>query len=67
MNVDPDVVEIAAQEWYDRKSALMVGILGEEHNEVMHAITPSALGGGLDQMLGGGGVGVGKLGTGVCL
>ena len=43
-----DQDEIAAQEWYDQKSALMVGILGEEHNMVMHAIIPYAIGGGLD-------------------
>ncbi len=36
------------QQWYDRKSALMAGILGVEHDEVMHAIVPYAIGGGLD-------------------
>ncbi len=48
MNDDQDEDEIAAQEWYDRKSALMANILGEEHNMVMHAIIPFAIGGGLD-------------------
>ena len=37
-----------AQEWYDRKTALMVEALGEEHDMVMHAIVPYAIGGGLD-------------------
>ena len=45
-NHDED--EIAAQEWYDRKSALMANILGEEHDTVMHAMIPFAIGGGLD-------------------
>lgn len=40
--------EKLAQEWYDKKSAMMVDILGEEHDRVMHAIIPYALGGGLD-------------------
>lgn len=31
---------VAAQEWYDRKSALMQDILGHEHDMVMHAIIP---------------------------
>ena len=48
MNDEQDEDEIAAQEWYDRKSELMVGVLGEEHNMVMHAMFPFALGGGLD-------------------
>jgi hypothetical protein len=48
MNENEDQDEIAAREWYDRKSALMVEILGEEHNMVMHAIIPYAIGGGLD-------------------
>jgi hypothetical protein len=37
-----------ADHWYDRKSGLMEDILGEEHNMVMHAIIPYAIGGGLD-------------------
>lgn len=40
--------EIAAQEWYDRKTAMMTDLLGAEHDMVMHAIIPYALGGGLD-------------------
>lgn len=36
------------QEWYDRKSALMEDVLGKEHDKVMHAIIPYAIGGGLD-------------------
>ena len=43
-----DLNEIASQEWYDQKNALKAEILGEEHNMVMHAIIPYALGGGLD-------------------
>ncbi|MGI8979418.1 MAG: suppressor of fused domain protein [Pirellulaceae bacterium] len=46
MSEDRDDSE--AQEWYDRKSALMSDALGEEHNMVMHAIIPYAIGGGLD-------------------
>jgi hypothetical protein len=40
--------EDLAQRWYDRKSALMEGMLGKEHDMVMHAIIPYAIGGGLD-------------------
>lgn len=36
------------QEWYDRKTFLMEEALGEEHDMVMHAIIPFAVGGGLD-------------------
>jgi hypothetical protein len=43
---EPD--EELAQQWYDRKSALMEGMLGKEHDMVMHAIIPYAIGGGLD-------------------
>ncbi len=42
------VDEKAAQEWYEHKSRLMEEILGPEHNIVMHAIIPYAVGGGLD-------------------
>lgn len=42
------VDEKAAQEWYDHKSMLMEEILGPQHNIVMHAIFPYAIGGGLD-------------------
>lgn len=44
--VDED--EELAQEWYNHKSALMEKMLGPEHDMVMHAIIPYALGGGLD-------------------
>jgi hypothetical protein len=37
-----------ASQWYEQKSALMEGILGPEHDMVMHAIIPYAVGGGLD-------------------
>lgn len=37
-----------AQEWYDKKTEMMVEILGGEHDIVMHAIIPYAVGGGLD-------------------
>jgi hypothetical protein len=40
--------EEAGQQWYDRKSALMEEMLGKEHDMVMHAIIPYAIGGGLD-------------------
>lgn len=40
--------EKLALEWYDKKTAMMVDILGEEHGMVMHAIIPYAIGGGLD-------------------
>lgn len=43
-----DAEDAAAQEWYDRKSALMEERLGPEHDMVMHAIIPYAIGGGLD-------------------
>lgn len=38
----------AGERWYDRKSALMEAMLGKEHDMVMHAIIPYAIGGGLD-------------------
>ncbi len=37
-----------AQQWYDRKTAVMIAALGDEHDIVMHAIIPYAIGGGLD-------------------
>ncbi len=36
------------QEWNEEKSRMMEEILGAEHNMVMHAIFPYAIGGGLD-------------------
>jgi hypothetical protein len=35
-------------QWYDRKSALMEATLGKEHDMVMHALIPYAIGGALD-------------------
>ena len=43
--VDDDTL---TQEWYERKTAIMVDVLGKEHDMVMHAIIPYAIGGGLD-------------------
>jgi hypothetical protein len=43
-----DADEEAGRQWYDRKSALMEEMLGKEHDMVMHAIIPYAVGGGLD-------------------
>lgn len=40
--------EREASEWYEKKSGWMLELLGEEHDMVMHAIIPYALGGGLD-------------------
>ena len=40
--------EKLAEDWYDRKSALMEETLGKEHDMVMHAMIPFAVGGGLD-------------------
>jgi len=37
-----------AQEWYVTKTAMMVAILGDEHDLVMHAVIPYQIGGGLD-------------------
>ena len=44
----PDEDGKAAEEWYEHKSKLMEDILGPEHDMVMHAIIPYAIGGGLD-------------------
>jgi hypothetical protein len=38
----------AGERWYERKSAMMEKMLGKEHDMVMHAIIPYAIGGGLD-------------------
>lgn len=37
-----------AESWHDEKSRHMEAILGKEHDMVMHAIIPYAIGGGLD-------------------
>ncbi len=47
MTVDSDS-EGRAREWYEHKSRLMEASLGKEHDMVMHAIIPYAVGGGLD-------------------
>ncbi|MES2982911.1 MAG: hypothetical protein V4727_11405 [Verrucomicrobiota bacterium] len=44
----PEHDEEAASQWYDEKSAYMEAVLGKEHDMVMHAIIPYAVGGGLD-------------------
>ena len=36
------------QDWYERKSQMMEEMLGKQHDTVMHAIFPYAIGGGLD-------------------
>lgn len=36
------------EEWYQRKSELLQDLLGPEHNMVLHAMLPYALGGSLD-------------------
>jgi len=40
--------EQLAQQWYDRKTEMMVELLGEEHDVVMHSMIPYGVGGGLD-------------------
>ena len=40
--------EEEAEAWHEEKSKLMEAILGREHDMVMHAIIPYAVGGGLD-------------------
>jgi hypothetical protein len=37
-----------AEAWHDEKSKVMEKVLGREHDMVMHAIIPYAIGGGLD-------------------
>lgn len=46
MNEEYD--EALAEAWSERKDALMAAILGPEHDMVMHAIVPYAVGGSLD-------------------
>jgi Suppressor of fused protein (SUFU) len=45
---EEDEDERLASDWYDRKSALMAEVLGEEHDMVMHAMIPYYLDGSLD-------------------
>ena len=40
--------QAAEEAWYDEKSSYMESILGPEHDHVMHAIVPYAVGGALD-------------------
>lgn len=37
-----------ARMWFDEKSAIMESLLGKEHDVVMHALIPYAIGGALD-------------------
>ncbi len=46
--VAPQYDEQEAQKWHDHKSKLMERSLGKEHDMVMHAMIPFAIGGGLD-------------------
>jgi hypothetical protein len=43
-----DETSVLATKWYEQKSALMESILGKEHDMVMHAMIPYAVGGSLD-------------------
>ncbi|HEV3144652.1 MAG TPA: suppressor of fused domain protein [Gemmataceae bacterium] len=45
---DDNDAEDIDREWDERKSAYMEASLGKEHDMVMHALIPYALGGGLD-------------------
>lgn len=45
---DSDDDDQLASEWYERKSAMMAEWLGAEHDMVMHAVFPYAMGGSLD-------------------
>lgn len=47
MSTDGDE-ERLSREWHDRKTGLMVELLGPEHDMVMHSVIPYAIGGGLD-------------------
>ena len=40
--------EDSARQWYEHKSRLMEATLGKEHDKVLHAIIPFAVGGALD-------------------
>ncbi len=46
MTEEPD--DEIAQNWYETKTAMMVELLGTEHDVVMHALIPYCVGGGLD-------------------
>jgi hypothetical protein len=40
--------DAAAHAWYEQKQAVMERLMGKQHDIVMHAIFPYAIGGGLD-------------------
>jgi hypothetical protein len=48
MTEDKDDDAQVAEEWYQNKTEMMVDILGEEHDMVMHAMIPYCVGGSLD-------------------
>lgn len=48
MKPSEDATAKLAEAWHDQKSKLMEAVLGREHDMVMHAIIPYAIGGGLD-------------------
>ena len=41
-------LEVEAEAWNREKEQMLKGVLGKEHDRVMHAIIPFAVGGGLD-------------------
>jgi len=47
-HADTDSDRESTEKWYERKSAFMASRLGPQHDTVMHALIPFALGGGLD-------------------
>jgi hypothetical protein len=55
-NDNGEAEQKAAEEWYEDKTKLMEEILGPEHDMVMHAIIPYAVGGTLDLYYFGNGV-----------
>jgi hypothetical protein len=48
MSDSDDAAAARMEDWYERKTSLMVDILGPEHDMVMHAIIPYSIGGALD-------------------
>lgn len=48
MSDDDQENEQLADDWYERKSQLLEILLGKEHDMVMHAMIPYAMGGALD-------------------
>ena len=47
-SVTDETKDQIAQQWYDTKTAMMVDLLGVEHDVVMHALIPYCVGGSLD-------------------